>query len=96
MDKEEPPGTSSLAQTPLLVGKNSHGQWVVRNRSGSRGGLFVDRSQALKFAMFESDRRPQAVVMVPGVLELDLVGQPNATAGSAALTTAAAQLRRAA
>lgn len=95
MDNEEPPGTSSLAQTPLLVGKNSHGQWVVRNQSGSRGGLFVDRSQALKFAMFESDRRPQAVVMVSGVLELDLGGKPNAAAGSAALTTAA-HLRRAA
>jgi hypothetical protein len=61
----------------LLVGKNGHGQWVVRSQRGSRGGLFVDRSHALKFAMFETGRRPQAVIMVPGILELDMSGKPS-------------------
>lgn len=78
MNKQEPPSTSNLSHTFLLVGQNSSGQWIVRNQCGSRGGLFVDRAHAIKFAMFESVRRPQAVIMVPGVLELDLSINPNA------------------
>lgn len=80
MNKQEPPSTSNLSHTLLLVGQNSSGQWIVRNQCGSRGGLFVDRAHAhaIKFAMFESGRRPQAVIMVPGVLDLDLSINPNA------------------
>jgi hypothetical protein len=37
-----------------------------------RGGLFVDRTAALRFALFENGNRPQAVIMVPGVFELDM------------------------
>jgi hypothetical protein len=54
------------------IGRNGHGQWVVRDESGLSGGIFVDRVQALKFAMFENRRHPEAVIMVPGVLELGL------------------------
>jgi hypothetical protein len=42
-----------------------------------RGGLFVDRAEALKFALFENGHRPQAVVMVPGILELDMSADPR-------------------
>jgi ABC transporter substrate binding protein len=35
-----------------------------------RGGR--DRAEAVKFAMFENGNRPQAVIMVPGILELDM------------------------
>jgi hypothetical protein len=45
---------------------------VVRDESGLSGGIFIDRVQALKFAMFENGRHPEAVIMVPGVLELGL------------------------
>jgi hypothetical protein len=31
-----------------------------------------NRAEALRFAMFENGHRPRAIVMVPGVLELDL------------------------
>jgi len=34
--------------------------------------LFVSRAEAIRFAMFESGRRPQAVIMVPGIIELDM------------------------
>jgi len=78
-----------------LVGKNSHGQWVVRNECGSRGGLFIDRANAIKFAMFESGRQPQAIIMVPGVLELDIRSGPGAAALPASKIMAP-QLRRAA
>jgi len=49
----------------LLGGQASGG-------GGLFGGLFVNRAQAVKYALFENGRRPQAVVMVPGGLELDL------------------------
>ena len=60
MDKGEPPSAT------FLIGKNRRGNWVVQDPSGLRGGLFVDRTQALKFAMSENGNRPQAVIMVPG------------------------------
>jgi hypothetical protein len=37
-----------------------------------RGGLFVDRAEAVRFAMSESGNCPYAVVVVPGVMELDM------------------------
>jgi len=71
--------------SPLfLVGKDSQGHWVARDQSGLCGGLFVGRAEALKFAMAENGNRPQAVVMVPGVLELDMRVTPRADRPSAA------------
>ena len=72
MNEGEPPPSSGRGASPLLVGKNSRGNWVVRDQDGLRGGLFVARAEAIKFAMFENGRRPQAVIMVPRLLELDL------------------------
>jgi hypothetical protein len=59
------------------IGRNSRGNWVVQDQSGLCGGLFVDRAEAVKFAMFENGNRPQAVIMVPGILELDMCAQPR-------------------
>jgi len=69
----EPPSIAPSSR-PLhfLIGKNSRGNWVVQDERGLCGGLFVDRTQALRFAMFENGNKPQAVVMVPGIFELDL------------------------
>jgi hypothetical protein len=83
MSKGEPPSPGGLTTGPFLIGKNSRGNWVVQDSSGLRGGLFVDRIHALKFAMFENGNRPQAVIMVPGVLELDMSAKPRASARSA-------------
>lgn len=72
MKQTEPP-LSATAKNPIfLIGRDSHGHWVVQNEKGSCGGLFVDRTQALRFAMFENGNQPQAVIMVPGILELNL------------------------
>jgi hypothetical protein len=60
----------SAASQCLLVGKDRQGRWVVRNEAGTAGGLFIDRAAALHFAMLEIGNRPQAVIMVPGTLEL--------------------------
>jgi hypothetical protein len=73
MNKDEPPSTQSSTPSSLFrIGKDSHGHWVAQDQQGLRGGLFVDRTEALKFAMLENRNRPQAVIMVPGVLELDM------------------------
>ena len=74
MGKLEPPSSRSQL---FFVGKDSRGNWVVQDQQHLRGGLFIDRAEALRFAMFENGHRPQAVVMVPGVFELDLSGKPS-------------------
>ena len=80
MKHVEPPFPEPNAKFPLfLIGKNSRGNWVVQNNRGGCGGLFVNRTEALKFAMFENGNRPQAVIMVPGILELDMTGKAAQT-----------------
>jgi hypothetical protein len=85
MDNAEPP-SSSRAKSLFRVGKNSRGNWVVQDQTGLCGGMFVNRAEAVKFAMFENGNRPQAVIMVPGILELDLSRQPRAAGASASAT----------
>jgi hypothetical protein len=74
MGQLEPPSARSQLS---FIGKDSRGNWVVQDQQGLCGGLFIDRAEALRFAMFENGHRPQAVVMVPGVFELDLSGKPS-------------------
>jgi hypothetical protein len=80
MSKGEPPSRIGSAAGLFLIGRNSHGQWVVQDPSGLQGGLFVDRVHALKYAMAENGHRPRAVVMVPDVLELDMSSPPRSAA----------------
>ena len=85
----------SASEPPLfLIGKDSHGNWVVQDQSGLHGGLFVDRAEALKFAMFENGNRPQTVIMVPGVLELDMTFKPRV--GQRSMSNGERSLREAA
>ena len=65
---EAPCSRSSL----FLLGQNRQGNWVVQDQRGLCGGIFVNRTEALRFAMFENGNRPQGVLMVPGVFELDM------------------------
>jgi hypothetical protein len=78
-------------ESPLfLVGQDSHGNWVARDQSGLCGGLFVGRDEALKYARAENGNRPQAIVMVDDVLELDMSVTPRT---SRALLSAASAAR---
>ncbi|MBV8755516.1 MAG: hypothetical protein JO328_21890 [Hyphomicrobiales bacterium] len=78
MRHTKPPSPSLYSKTSLfLIGRDRAGHWVVRDLQGLRGGLFVGRAAALKYALFENGNRPQAVVMVPGVLEFDLRAEPQ-------------------
>ena len=93
MKQIEPPSLQPCLRPSLyLIGKNSRGNWVVQDQEGVRGGLFVNRAEALKFAMFENGNRPDAVIMVPGVFELDM--SRKATAAPLPLNAGALQQRR--
>jgi len=72
---EPPPGRFSKLSL-LLVGRDSRGNWVVQDPRGLRGGLFRGRAEALKFARLENGDKAQAVIVVPGVLELDMSPVP--------------------
>lgn len=64
---------TKLKTVPVfLVGKDSRGRWVAQKQHGKTGGLFVNQAAAIKFALLENGRRPEAVITVPGVFELDL------------------------
>jgi hypothetical protein len=70
MNKDEPPSSHRSDAALFLIGRNSRGNWVVQDQRGLRGGLFLGRAEALKFAKSVNGNTP--VVMVPGVLELDM------------------------
>ena len=69
----EPPSYSS-ASTITFIGKNSRGNWVAREQNGLYGGLFVNRTQAFKYALFENGRHPETIVELAREIELDLNG----------------------
>jgi len=71
MPEPEPLSRPSSRFPRFLIGQDTRGRWVVQDQRGLCGGLFVSRAEAIRYAMFESGRQPQAVIMVPGVLELD-------------------------
>ena len=73
MGAQEGPPLRPLARSSLFfIGTDRRGNWIVRDQAGLRGGLFVNRSEALHFAMFENGRRRRAVIMVPGILEFSI------------------------
>jgi hypothetical protein len=72
MPEGEPPSGTSAGSLRFVIGKDSHGHWVAQDQRGLCGGLFISRAEAMRFAMFENGRRPQAVIMVPGIIELDM------------------------
>lgn len=63
--------THAEAKPLLMIGQNGRGHWVVCDRCGSCGALFLSRRHAIRYAMFDRSPVPQAAIMVPGVLELD-------------------------
>ena len=55
----------------LFIGQDHDGHWVVKDAQSLCGGLFANRNEAIRFAMYECQRRPQSVIMLPDGLELD-------------------------
>jgi hypothetical protein len=96
MGQQEPPSSASRSNSLLFfIGKDSRGNWVVQDQEHICGGLFVGRAEALRYALFENGNRPQAVIMVPGVLELDMSGKAGVAHQRPASTDAPREQRAA-
>ncbi|WP_349509720.1 hypothetical protein [Bradyrhizobium sp. Tv2a-2] len=67
----EPPSRTAAAST-VLLGINRRGSWVVREKNGLYGGLFVTRAHALKYALSENGHHREAIVEVSRGIELDI------------------------
>lgn len=85
MKQTEPPSCSSSL---VFIGQNSHGNWVAQEQNGLFGGLFVNRAEAVRYALFENGHHPEAVVQASSPLEL------NIDTGPAPLPSESFQLRR--
>ncbi len=70
MKLAEPPSCPS-ASTIVFIGKNKHGQWVVRQQHGLYGGLFVNRVAAIRYALFENGRHPETIVELSRPIEFN-------------------------
>ena len=66
---EEPPSCKSNI---VIIGRNSRGNWVAQEQNGLFGGLFVNRAQAMKYALFENGHHPETIVLTANVIELDM------------------------
>jgi hypothetical protein len=86
----EPPSCHS---TIVFIGKNSRGQWVAREQNGLYGGLFVSRTAAVRYALFENGHHPEAVISSAKLLELYMSSSPSE---QAEISATDAQPRRAA
>jgi hypothetical protein len=69
----KPPSCSSPSNL-VFIGRNSRGQWVAQEQNGLFGGLFVNRAQAVKYALFENGRHPETIVELSRDVELDFGG----------------------
>jgi hypothetical protein len=67
----EPPSRST-ASTIVLIGRNQRGQWVAQEQNGLYGGLFVNRTQALKYALFENGHHPETIIELSHEIELNM------------------------
>ncbi|WP_050426348.1 hypothetical protein [Bradyrhizobium tropiciagri] len=70
----EPPSCSATS-TIVFIGRNHRGQWVAQQQNGLYGGLFVNRAQAVKYALFENGQHPEMIVELSRELELDTSGE---------------------
>jgi len=75
----EPPSANVSAPTLVFIGRNRSGQWVAQEQTGLYGGLFVNRAQAIKYALFENGRHPETIVELSRVIELDMHGRLPST-----------------
>jgi hypothetical protein len=80
----EPPSCSSTS-TLVFIGRNSRGNWVAQEQNGLYGGLFVNRAQAVKYALFENGHHPETIVELSREIEIDIDGNlPSSNHTSAA------------
>jgi hypothetical protein len=72
----EPPSCSP-AFIVVFIGKNRRGNWVAQEQSGLYGGLFVNRAQAVRYALFENGHHPETIIELSREIELDMGCRPD-------------------
>lgn len=82
MKRVEPP-SGNAASAIVFIGRNRRGNWVTQQQNGLYGGLFVNRAEAVKYALFENGRRPETIVELSREIELDM-GRSNRAVASTA------------
>jgi len=65
----EPP---SCGPNLVIIGRDSRGNWVAQEQHGLFGGLFVNRAQAMKYALLENGNHPATIVLTANIVELDM------------------------
>jgi hypothetical protein len=76
----EPPSCNSPSAI-VFIGKNSRGNWIVQQQNGLYGGLFVNRTQAVKYALFENGGHPETIIELPCEIELKIGKLATSAAG---------------
>ncbi|MCK1494802.1 hypothetical protein IVB14_31445 [Bradyrhizobium sp. 180] len=56
----------------VFVGRNRAGNWVVRETRGAFGGLFIDRAEALKYALLKNGGDPENIIEVVREIEFEI------------------------
>ena len=69
MRQNEPPSCSSRI---FYIGKNNRGNWVAKTEDGLCGGLFISRAEAVRYALFENGRHPEAILTARSTIDLDI------------------------
>jgi hypothetical protein len=59
----EPPSCGS-ASAIVFIDRNRRGNWVAQEQNGLYGSLFVNRAQAVKYALFENGYHPETIVQL--------------------------------
>ena len=70
----EPPSCSGAAYSLVFIGQNHKGDWVAQEQNGRYGGLFVNRAQAIKYALAENGHHPETIIELLRKIELDMGG----------------------
>jgi hypothetical protein len=70
----EPPSCGTAAFSLVFIGQNHKGDWVAQEQNGRYGGLFVNRAQAIKYALAENGHHPETIIELPRKIELDMGG----------------------
>jgi hypothetical protein len=80
MGRDNPSTPSPVRSSAFRVGRNSRGNWVAQDQDGLRGGLFVSRAEAVRFAQLANIHHPQDIIIVSDTLELDMRDRVDAPA----------------
>lgn len=71
MIQEDLNAAGAASWSCLFIGQDRSGRWVVKDGRSLCCDLFADRKEAIRFAMYECQRRPQSVIMLPDGPEHD-------------------------